>query len=237
MGGERSVEAANTTAGGAAAPPRAARGRLSRQRVIEGAVALADRIGIEPLTIRRLADELGVKPMAIYHHVAGKEEILDGMVDAVFAAIELPPTDQPWAEAMRVRARSARDVLARHRWAAPMMESRARPGPATLAHHDAVLGCLRRAGFSLQMTAHAYALIDAYLYGSALQAAALPFSTPEEAAALATAIVGSFPADRYPHLAEFTFGHVLQPGYDFAAEFDIGLDLILAGLQATLSNR
>ncbi len=113
-----------------------------------------------------------------------------------------------------------------------MMESRANPGPANLAHHDAVLGCLRRAGFTLEMTAHAYAVIDAYIYGSALQAAALPFTTPEEAAAPADSIFGSFPADHYPYLAELTYGHVLKPGYSFAAEFDVGLDLILDGLAA-----
>ena len=212
----------------------APRGRLTKERVIAGAMALADRVGIEPLTIRRLADELGVKPMAIYHHVASKDEILDGMIDQVFADIELPPADLPWAEAMRVRSRSARDVLRQHPWAAPMMESRANPGPANLAHHDAVLGCFRQAGFSLEQTAHAYALIDAYIYGSALQAAAMPFTTPEEAAALADSIFDSFPAEHYPHLAEFTFGHVLKPGYDFAAEFDVGLDLILDGLAAAV---
>lgn len=203
---------------------------LSRDRVIEAAVALADRVGIEPLTIRKLADELGVGPMTIYHHVANKEDILDGMVDSVFAEIELPPTDEEWTEAMATRARSARAVLARHKWAVPLMESRTDPGPATLGHHDAVLGCLRQAGMSWPLVASAYATIDAYVYGFALQEAALPFDTPEGAAEIASAMVQHFPADLYPNLASFTFDHVLVPGYDFAAEFDIGLDLILRGL-------
>ena len=203
---------------------------LSRDRVIEAAVALADRIGIEPLTIRKLADELGVGPMTIYHHVANKEDILDGMVDTVFAEIELPPEDEDWTKAIALRARSAREVLARHRWAAPLMESRTDPGPATLGHHDAVLGCLRRAGMSWPLVGHAYAMIDAYIYGFALQEAGLPFDTPEEAVAMAEMMVQHFPADLYPNLAAFTFDHVLQPGYDFAAEFDVGLELILDGL-------
>lgn len=193
-------------------------------------MALADRDGIAPLTIRSLAGALGVKPMAIYHHVPNKSAILDAMVDAVFAEIELPPADVPWRDAIRVRARSARAVLATHPWATPMMESRTNPGPATLRHHDAVIGCFRRAGFSLPLTAHAYATLDAYVYGSALQEAALPFRTPEETVHIAAALLASFPDDQYPHLAELTRDHVLRPGYDFAAEFDIGLDLILDAL-------
>lgn len=205
---------------------------LTREKVIAGAVELADETGIEPLTIRKLADRLGVKPMAIYHHVANKDEILDGMVDQVFDEITLPPPDVPWPEAMRVRARSARAVLARHPWAAGMMESRTNPGPATLRHHDAVIGCLRAGGLSTVMVGHAYAVLDAYIYGAALQEAALPFDTPEEAAMIASAIVDQFPSDAYPHLAAFTFDHVLQPGYDFGEEFEFGLDLILDGLAA-----
>lgn len=206
------------------------RTRLTRDRVITGAVELADDIGIGPLTIRKLADHLGVAPMAIYHHVANKEEIIDGMVDSVFAEIALPPSDLDWRSAIRARSRSAREVLARHRWAAPIMESRTSPGPATLTHHDAVIGCFRRGGLSVAMTAHAYALVDAYIYGFALQEAGLPFDTPEEAAAIASAMVEQFPAEQYPHLAELTFEHILRPGYDFAAEFDYGLDLILDAL-------
>ena len=205
---------------------------LTRQRVIEGAVALADEVGIHPLTIRALAERLGVKPMALYHHVAGKEQIIDGMVDHVFAEIALPPEGMEWRAALRVRSRSAMDVLARHPWAAPLMETRTNPGPATLRHHDAVLACLRGGGLSIAMTAHAYALIDAFIYGFALQEAGLPFDTPEEAAAVATAMIEHFPAAEYPHLNEFTTAHVLQPGYDFSAEFDYGLDLILDALAA-----
>ena len=206
------------------------RERLTAERVLAGALALADEIGIDDLTIRRLADALDVKPMTIYHHVANKEAIIDGMVDLVFAEIELPDPALPWNEAIRRRCASARVVLARHPWAAPYMESRTSPGPALLTHHDAVLGCLRRA-MSIEMTAHAYAVLDAYVYGFALQEATLPATGGAEMADLAAGMIEHFPADRYPHLAEFTAEHVMQPGYDFTNEFDYGLDLILDGLQ------
>ena len=197
------------------------------------AVALADRTGIESFTIRKLATELDVRPMTIYHHVANKEAILDGMVDIVFGEIEEPPTDTDWKTAMRRRARSARIVLARHPWATPLMESRTSPGAATLRHHDAVIGCFRRGGFSIAMTAHAYALVDAYIYGFALQEANLPATGGEDMADLAEAIIEPLPIGEYPHLMEFTAEHVLVPGYDFADEFEFGLDLILDGLESS----
>jgi len=204
--------------------------RLTAERVIDGAVALADQIGTDALTIRKLADALDVKPMTIYHHVANKDSIVDGMVDLVFSEIQLPPTHEPWREAILVRCRSMREVLARHRWAAPLMETRTSPGPATLRHHDAVLGCFRTAGFSLELTGHAYAIIDAFLYGFALQESTLPATAGDDIAGLAVSIVEQMPADRYPHLAEFTACRVLQPGYDFGHEFDVGIDLVLDGL-------
>ena len=205
--------------------------KLNAERVIEGAVRLADRIGADALTIRKIAEEIDVKPMTIYHYVPNKEAIIDGMVDQVFAEIDLPPTDTDWREAILVRSQSMRQVLAQHSWAAPLMETRTSPGPATLAHHDAVLGCFRRAGFSLGLTGHAYALVDAFLYGFALQEATLPASGGEEMAELAGAMVEQMPADLYPYLTEFTHQHVLQPGYHFGNEFDVGINLILDGLE------
>ena len=169
--------------------------------------------------------------MAIYHRVAGKEEILDAMVDSVFAEIELPDDDVDWPEGMRARTRSARAALARHPWATALMDSRRSPGPATLGHHDAVLRCLRR-GLSLSMAAHAYALLDAYVYGFALTEAALPAGDGQELAELAARIAADFPRDAYPHLAELTVDHVLRPGYRFGAEFEFGLELVLDGLVA-----
>jgi AcrR family transcriptional regulator len=206
------------------------RTQLSRQRVLDAAMALADRIGIEAFTIRKLADELDVKPMTIYHHIDGKESIIDGIVDAVFALIELPPPEQPWTEAMRVRCRSARQVLAQHPWAAPMMESRTSPGEATLRHHDAVLGCLRSGGLSLAQTAHAYALLDSFVYGFALQEASLPHGGEAQIGELAEDIVEPLPEGEYPHLVEFTNEYVLRPGYSFGDSFEVGLDILLEGL-------
>ena len=217
-----------------AEPSVAGRPSLTPDRVIAAAVALADAIGVDALTIRKLAVELDVKPMTIYHHVPNKEAIIDGMVDLVFDEIDLPPTDTDWKQAIRRRAVSARVVLARHRWAAPLMESRTSPGPATLRHHDAVLGCLRAGGFSIEMTAHAYAVIDAFIYGFALQEASLPATAGDEMADLAQSMTATMPVGEYPHLVEFATEHVLQPGYDFGHEFDFGLDLILDGLEAAV---
>ena len=205
--------------------------KLTAERVIEGAVGLADRIGTDAMTIRKIADEIDVKPMTIYHHVANKDAIIDGMVDYVFTEIDQPPTDTDWRSAMLVRCHSMRQVLAEHPWAAPLMESRRSPGPATLAHHDAVLGCFRSAGFSMVLTGHAYAIVDAFLYGFALQEASLPATGGEEMAELAGEIAEHMPADLYPHLTEFTVKRVMQPGYDFANEFDVGINLILDGLE------
>lgn len=216
-----------------ATPVEAKRAPLSAARVLDGAIELADKIGIEQFTIRKLAAELDVKPMTIYHHVANKEAILDGMVDRVFEEISPPPDDVDWKAAMRLRSLSARAVLACHPWAVPLMESRTAPLPETLRHHEAVLGCLRRGGFSIEMTAHAYALIDSYLYGFALQEANLPATGGEEMADLAEIIIEPLPEGEYPHLMELTTEVVLQPGYDFGAEFEFGLDLILDGLEAT----
>jgi AcrR family transcriptional regulator len=223
-------------AGAASAEAGTSRPTLTRERVITAAVALADRIGVDALTIRKLAAELDVKPMTIYHHVPNKEAIIDGMVDLVFGEIDLPPSDVDWKQAIRRRAESARAVLAQHPWATPLMESRTSPGPATLRHHDAVLGCLRAGGFSVEMTAHAYAVIDAFVYGFALQEASLPATAGDEMADLAQSLSAAMPAGEYPHLVEFTTEHVLRPGYDFGREFDFGLDLVLDGLEAALAS-
>jgi AcrR family transcriptional regulator len=212
--------------------PRAERRKpLSRERVLRAAFDRTDTDGIESLSMRKLAQELGVEAMSLYRHVRNKGEIVDGMVDVVFGEIGLPPPGVDWKTAMRQRAISAREVLARHPWAIGLMEGRSTPGPATLQHHDAVIGCLRAAGFSIAMAAHAYSLLDSYIYGFALQQASLPFKTSDEAVEVADSIRRQFPADAYPHLVELTVQHVLQPGYDYADEFEFGLDLILEGLE------
>ncbi|HEY5683952.1 MAG TPA: TetR/AcrR family transcriptional regulator C-terminal domain-containing protein [Acidimicrobiia bacterium] len=204
---------------------------LTRERVVEGAVVLADEIGIEALTIRKLAAALGTKPMTIYHHVPSKDEIVDGMVEIVFSEIATPPEDEDWKPAMRIRCVSAREVITRHRWAAPLMESRTSPGPENLGHHEAVLACLRRGGLSWQMTAHAYAVLDAFVYGFAFQEATLPSQMDGEFVEVAQDIAAAFDPESFPHLVGFTVNHVFQPGYDFGDSFAFGLDLILDGIE------
>jgi AcrR family transcriptional regulator len=209
----------------------ASRQPLSRERVVRAAMALADAGGIDALTMRRLGDELGVEAMSLYKHVANKDDLIDGMTDAVFAEIELPSGATDWRTAMRERAVSVRAALSRHPWATPLMQSRTSPGPATMRHHDTVIGTLRTAGFSVALTAHAFSALDSYIYGFALQQRSLPFETGEQTAELAEAILAQFPAEAYPHLAELTVQHVLQPGYDYGDEFEFGLDLVLDGLE------
>jgi len=213
----------------------APRARLSRERILDAAVALADTSGIESLTMRKLGATLGVEAMSLYNHVANKDELLDGMVDIVFGEIDLPVGGADWKTAMRRRAISFREVLARHPWAIGLMESRTTPGPATLRSHDALLGCLRDGGFSIEMTAHAVSTLDSYIYGFALQEKYLPFDTEEETAEVAQAILDQMPTDEYPHLAELAVKHVLQPGYNYGDEFEFGLALMLDGFERLLA--
>ncbi|MCK6211397.1 TetR/AcrR family transcriptional regulator [Georgenia sp. EYE_87] len=203
---------------------------LSRERVLEHAVAVADAGGLGSLTMRSLAKELGVRPMALYHHFTNKDEILDGIVDLVFSEVELPAPDGEWRAELSRRAASARDVLRRHSWAIALMESRSTPGPATLRHHEAVLATLRGAGLSLEMTGHAYALLDAFVYGFAIQEAALPFG-PDTAQEVVASIAAQFSGGEYPYLAEYATERAMKPGYDFGDEFEFGLGVILDGLE------
>src|SRR3954464_6088417 len=205
---------------------------LSRERVLETAVAFADRHGLEALSMRKLADELGVAAMTLYYYVPNKDRLIDGMIDIVFGEIEPPSLELDWKTAMRRRAVSTREALNRHRWAVGNMEGRPTHGPANLRLHDAALGCLRAAGFSLEMTVHAYSVQDAYIYGFALQETDMSSETPDDFAAEAQRQMDAYEdvlAD-YPHLVEVVGGYVAESGYDYATEFLFGLDLILDGL-------
>ena len=203
---------------------------MSKERVLRAAVALADREGLEALTMRRLARELGAGTMTLYHYVADKDDLLDGMVDVVFSEIDLPGTDAGWRTAMRERAASVREALARHPWATGLMELRMTHGPTSLRHHEAVLECLRGAGFSIQDATHAYWILDSYIYGFAIQEASLPFGTPEQLAEMAEIVLPRVPADEYPRLNEAAAAS-LESGYGYTDEFQFGLDLILDGLE------
>ena len=205
---------------------------LSRDRVLRAAVGLADREGINALSMRKLGQEVGVEAMSLYNHVRNKEELLNGMIDIVFGEIDLPAADAEWSAAMRQRAISARQALKRHPWAIGLMESRAQPGPATLRHHDSVLRNLRTAGFSVELAAHAYSVLDSYIYGFTLNELTLPFdNSPERVAEVAGNIMREMPAGEYPYLTEMAVEHAMKPGYDYGDEFEFGLDLILEGIQ------
>ena len=211
--------------------PAERRAPLSRDKVLRAAMAVADAGGLETLTMRTLGQELGVGPMALYRHVANKDDMVDGIVDLVFAEIVVPEADADWNMAMRERAISLREVLSRHRWAVGLMESRANPGPANLRHHDAVIGSLRAAGFDMAMAAHAYSLLDSYIYGFAQTQMNLPFESTADIAEVAQEMLQPFPLNAYPNLAAFITEHAMKPDYDYANEFEFGLDLILDGLE------
>ncbi len=214
-------------------PPRQP---LTRQRVVQAAIEHADTAGLEALTMRHLAKALNAAPMALYRHVSSRDDLIDAMIDVVFSEIALPLGGTGWKQSMRERALSLRDILVRHRWAIGLMESRRHPGPANLRHHDAVIGKLRSAGFDVAMVAHAYSLLDGYIYGFALTNMNMPLDTPAEVEAMAHDMFEPFPANEYPNLTEFVSDHILKPGYDHAGEFEYGLDVILNGLEQALAH-
>ena len=212
----------------------ASRAPVNRERALERAVAVADGEGLEAVTMRRLARELGVEAASLYHHVSGKDEIFDGLVDMVSAEIELPSRTDGWRPTIRQRAHNTRAVLRRHPWAVALMASRTTPGPATLRLLDAGIGCFREGGFSVQAAAHAISAVDSYVHGFVLQEVYLPFGDESELAAMTGAIMDEFPKADFPHLFELTIEHVLQPGYNYGNEFDVGLEVVLDGVDARL---
>ncbi len=212
-------------------PTNESRPALTRDRVLASAVALADESGIDALTMRKLADRLGVEAMSLYYHVANKEDIFNGIIDRVVSEIDLPSATVDWKTAMRERAVSARDMFTRHPWAVGLMESHTTPGPASLRYYDAVLGCLRTQGFSMEATALAFSTLDAFVFGFGIQEISLPFDNEHDVADVAQDLLQQFPSDEYPFLYEMIVDHALAPGYNFGAEFDRGLALILDGLE------
>lgn len=202
---------------------------LTRERIVEAAVALADAGGFESFSMRNLAEALGAAPMALYRHVANKERLLDDMVDVVFGEMYPPAIRGDWKTELRERGISARAALHRHTWAIGLMETRMNPGPASAVHHNATMGCLREAGFPFREAVHAYNLLDSYTYGFALQEKTIPFETPEESAEMAKTTVGQR-GEEYPYLAEVVV-ELGKRGYDYTEEFNFGLDFILDGLE------
>jgi AcrR family transcriptional regulator len=211
---------------------RRRRAPLTRERVLRAALALADDGGHEALSMRNLGKKLGVEAMSLYNHVANKEDIVDGLVDIVFSEIEVAaPGEVDWKTAMRQRAISVREALNRHRWAVGLMEGRMNPGPATLRNHDAVMGRLREAGFPFRDAVHAMSVMDAYIYGFALQEKNLPFDAPDQVSEVMEIQREHVPdMDDYPYLVEVAT-EMAEAGYDYATEFEFGLDLILDALE------
>ena len=210
----------------AADPSDQPRVPLSRERVLRAAIELADAGGIEALNLRRLAKELGVEAMSLYNHVANKDDILDGIVDA---EVELPPDGVDWKTAIRRSAISARDVYVEHPWASSLSMSRQSGGPGRLRHGDWVLKTLREAGFSKDVTYHAFHILEAYVLGFTVLQLSFPYQG-EELAAMATAFLEQFPVDEYPDFVEHAKQH-LEPHHGDKSGFELGLDLILDGLE------
>lgn len=204
------------------------RARVSREQVLDAALALADEGGLAAVTMAGVGARLGVEAMSLYRHIGNKEEMLDGLVDRVFAEIDVPSDAHDWRDALRRRAVSVHAALGRHPWAIGLMESRARPGPATLGHHDAMVAILLRAGFDGRWATRAYNVLDSYVYGFALQEATLPFSSPEEMASMSEQMLAAV-AGAYPHLASVQ-RELVGSGFNYADEFEAGLDIIMGAL-------
>jgi AcrR family transcriptional regulator len=203
---------------------------LNRELVLRTALRLADRGGIEALSMRKIAQELGVQAMSLYNHVENKDDIIDGIVDMVVSEIEVPDLDVDWKTAMRRRSISAHTVLLRHPWSTMPLVARVNVGVAMLRYVDATLGCLREAGFSFRMADYAWNAIDSHIYGFTLQELNFPFEQADygKAAQQGLALI---PADKYPYLNQLTH-QVIDGDYNGIHNFEFGLELILNGLES-----
>lgn len=214
----------------ARAPDKSSSLPLSRERILQTAIQLADECGLEALSMRKLAQPLEVKAMSLYNHVVNKDDLIDGMVDIVASEIEVPDLGIDWKMAMRRRAISAHHVLLRHPWATMAIVSRANVGPAMLRYVDATLGCLVEAGFSFEMADHVWNAIDSHIYGFTLQKLNFPFEETAYAD-VAKQYVSMLPVDIYPYLHNLTY-HVIEGRYNGIHTFEFGLDLILNSLDS-----
>ncbi len=204
------------------------RSPLTRERILQTAVQLADESGIDALSMRSLAAAVGVEAMSLYNHVKNKDDILDGMVELVAAKIEVPTLGGDWKSAMRRRAISAHQILMQHPWATMLIVSRANVGPAMLRYVDATIGCLREAGFSYQKADYAWNAIDSHIYGFTLQKLNFPFA-PEEYAEAAKGFIHLIPEDQFPYLNGMA-RQVIDGKHDGLQDFEFGLNLILDSL-------
>jgi AcrR family transcriptional regulator len=211
-----------------------ARPPLSPARIVEAAAEVADSGGLTAVSMRHVGKALGVEAMSLYHHVSSKEALIDALVEWLYAKLYRPDSDQPWRTEMALRAQVARTVLLAHPWGLGLIESRRRPGPEVLGHHESVLACLRGNGFTVAQAAHAFSVLDAYVFGFVLTELSLPIQDATDATEMA-AEMALDPAD-YPHLVEMMVGYVMAQDYTYAgAEFEHGLELILDALASRLA--
>lgn len=204
---------------------------LTRERIVGAASDVADKGGAAAVTMRSVAKELDVEAMSLYHHVAGKDALIDGLAEHVFTQIHLPDPSTPWRAALTARAKSAREVLTRHPWGLGLIESRRNPPASMIRHYDTMLGILRAGGFSVRDAVHAYSVVDSYVFGFVVTEINLPMASGETAADFATDL--DITQETFPHLAEMLTG--IGPDFTFADEFPFGLDLILDALESRLS--
>jgi AcrR family transcriptional regulator len=204
---------------------------LTRESIIQVAMAFADSNGLEALSMRRLGQELGVEAMAIYHHFASKEELLEEMLGVVHGEIVVPSDEPDWRACMRVRATSVLEAIIKHPWAAARMESGVDPTATTMRDREYIARCLRTAGFSLEATVHATTLLDIYVYGAAQQYVALSFSSAQGAAKISKSVSEKFSDRDYPYFSEVLRKHILTGKYNPLDEFYFGLEVILDGIK------
>src|SRR5687767_4256548 len=218
------------------ARPADARAPLTRERVLRARVGRADEAGLESLSMRKLGQELGVEAMSLYNHVANKDDILNAIVDMVVSEMEPPSPEADWKSALRQSAKSAYEVLLRHPWAASRILSGSGVSQARLRYMDALLGTLRNAGFSAEMTDHAYHALESHIMGFTLWVVGMDLGSDDDVAALATSFLRDFPRDEMPHLAEHIEQHMKPRSPENEGEFAFGLDLILDGLERLRSS-
>jgi AcrR family transcriptional regulator len=206
------------------------RAPLTRDRIVRAALEIADEQGVDAVTMRRVGHELGFEAMSLYRHVAGKDDLLNGMLDVVLAEWEVPADDEDWAPAVRSSALSVHAALRRHPWAARLLMSGSHLRPARLDYMDRLLGTLRRGGFDLDTTYHVYHLLDGHIFGFSLWEIAYTTGAAADDELVAK-FVASVPWEEYPHLTEHRDQHMTDGEHREVSAFEVGLDLILDGLR------
>ena len=210
---------------------------LTKNMVLLAAIELADAEGIESLSMRKLGEKLHIKAMSLYNHVKNKGEVLDGIIDIVVGKMQIPAEEMDWKSSMRERAFSAHDILLLHPWAARVIMSRSNPGPAMLRYIDTLLGCFRKAGFSIEVSDHAWNTLDSYIYGYTLQELNYAFDMTK-IKEVSTSYLPYLPTDEYPYMSELT-KHIAttnyKKNYEGVHDFAFGLDLFLNGLEKVIN--